>query len=104
MSSNAPWDAKERHYHAHATQASTAAPIATIADNTLSGIPVWARTSAGVFTLTLQAEWLENKTVCQAVNANQMPVGITRTSENVITVTVGDDGVLDADISITVWR
>ncbi len=104
MSTQPLWDAEERHYIASVTQTGTAAPVAEIISNTLTGIPVWARSSTGIYTLTLQAEFRSGKTSGSAINADQTPIGATRTDENTITVQVGDDGVLNASINVTVWK
>jgi hypothetical protein len=45
-------------YSVRLDQSGTNAPVATILENTLSGIPVWSRWSAGCYELTLAGEWV----------------------------------------------
>lgn len=49
-------------YVALLTQTSTNAPSATILENTLSGVPVWARGIAGTYTCTLSGAFPLEKT------------------------------------------
>ncbi len=91
------------HYVALVTQASTSAPVATVQSNTLGGTPVWARSSQGVYTLTLAGAFPAAQTAWSAVNADQNVIGITRTSDDVLTFTLGDDGIMNASITISVW-
>lgn len=50
-------------YRATLTQSGTAAPVATIQQNTFTGTLTWARTSAGIYTLTnTVAEFMANTT------------------------------------------
>lgn len=49
-------------YSNGSTLTDTAAPVATVLVNTLSGTPVWSRASAGEYSLTLASEWTSSKT------------------------------------------
>lgn len=51
-------------YIAHLTQSGTAAPVATVVENTLGATPVWARAALGEWTLTLADAFPANDTVC----------------------------------------
>lgn len=64
-------------YAAKLTQTGTAAPVATILENTLSGAIVWTRDQAGVYTGTLAGAFTVGKTIMNGVttwsgNAIQM--------------------------------
>lgn len=60
-------------YTALLTQSGTDAPVATILENTLSGIPVWTRVNTGNYTITLTGEFTTNKTIvsCSNVTSTQ---------------------------------
>lgn len=64
-------------YSALLTQTSTNAPVATILHNTLGGTPVWARNSAGTYTLTLTGVWTADKTLIIAASAYDPVTGFT---------------------------
>lgn len=49
-------------YSALLTQTGTDAPTATILENTLGGVPVWTRNTAGVYTATLAGVFTVDKT------------------------------------------
>jgi hypothetical protein len=84
--------------------------------NTLSGTPVFARTSAGLYTLTLTGAWTQNKTYVEWTNGNvgtPTTAGVVfawaRTSANVLTLkgfdvagSAADWDQLDAVLRITV--
>ena len=83
-------------YTALVTQAGAVAPTATVLQNTITGTLTWARTGAGVYTLTSNGTpFTSNKTIV-FLNVgdgepNQMLMW-TRTSSSVITLnTNGDD-------------
>lgn len=48
-------------YRALLNQSGTDAPVPSVMYNTLPGEPIWARSSAGVYTLTLRNAWLPGK-------------------------------------------
>lgn len=50
-------------YTALLTQTGTAAPVATVLENTLGGTPVWTRGGNGTFTITLSGAFPVDKTV-----------------------------------------
>ncbi len=49
-------------YRALLTQTGTDAPVATVLENTLGGTPVWGRSGAGIYPLTLEGCFTANKT------------------------------------------
>lgn len=51
-------------YVAILTQTGTSAPVATVLVNTLGGVPVWSRQSAGSYRLTLSGAFPATKTIC----------------------------------------
>lgn len=87
-------------YTALLTQASTAAPVATVLENTLSAAIVWARTGAGAYTGTLTGAFTSAKTAF----SSQAPLAIVRTSANVVTIAAGgDDALADHTLEIRVY-
>lgn len=87
-------------YVANTNQTGTAAPTATVLDNTLpQGTPVLARTGAGVYTVTLTGAFTSGKTVlitgtCPTAGAT---ISAVRTSANVITITTSNASNAAAD-------
>jgi hypothetical protein len=86
-------------YTALITQAGTAAPVATILQNTTGATFTWARTSGGTYTITASSNaFTSNKTL--VFNNNGSSTGTfgfasaiwTRTSDTVVTITTGGDG------------
>tara|TARA_R100000541_G_scaffold18562_1_gene28368 strand:+ start:133 stop:594 length:462 start_codon:yes stop_codon:yes gene_type:complete len=87
-------------YTALLTQAGTAAPVATVLQNTTGGTITWTRTgTAGVYIATISGKtFTANKTM--VFNNNGSSTGgynftsaiWTRTSDTQITVTAGGDG------------
>lgn len=73
-------------YAATLTQAGTAAPVAVVLENQLSGPIVWARTGVGVYTGTLTAAFSVGKTVASITQPATGRAAIVLTSANVITV------------------
>jgi len=75
-------------------QAAAAAPtIGTTVRNDFDGTPVLARTSAGVYTVTLTGEFSTTKTIAKVnfnIAANQRCYSATITSANVVTLTIFD--------------
>lgn len=55
--------ATERRYVVTLSQSGAGAPVAVVHENSLCGTPVWARESAGVYTLTLANAFPAGKTV-----------------------------------------
>jgi hypothetical protein len=102
-------------YKALLTQTGTAAPVAIVLENTLSGTPVWSRSSKGIYYATLASEFTINKTACM-INASfdaevEVMTGVLRTSANQISVSTGkktlneglDDTLLNTTITIEVY-
>lgn len=86
-------------YVALLTQAGTAVPVATVLSNNLTATLTWARTGTGTYTLTASAAtftanktivFFNNGNVAQNVFANKW----TRTSDTVLTLTIGVDNAL----------
>lgn len=79
-------------YAALVTQASTAAPVATVAKNSTGTTITWARTNVGIYTATASvATFTADKTIMLTGSDN---VSIVRTSTTVLTITTtADDGV-----------
>jgi hypothetical protein len=50
-------------YKALITQSGTDAPVATVLENSLGGTPVWARSNAGTYTITLNGAFTVGKTL-----------------------------------------
>ena len=85
------------YYVALLTQASTAAPVATVLSNNLTATLTWARTGTGTYTLTASAAtFTANKTIVFFNNGNAAPNSNqwTRTSDTVLTLTIGIDNAL----------
>jgi hypothetical protein len=95
-------------YNALITQAGTGAPTAKELQNELGGTPVFARTSAGVYTMTLASAFVADKTLAMiSKNAIVGFFSIERTSANVLTIktSIADGTATDAlltDISISI--
>lgn len=53
-------------YRAMVTQAGTAAPVATVLENTLGGTVVWTRLGPGLYAATLAGAFTVSKTFCQS--------------------------------------
>jgi hypothetical protein len=89
------------YYNCLLNQATTAAPVATIAgDNTIGAI-VWARTSTGIYTGTLSNAFLGSAFFFMATPTNVIHTfSIIKTSSNVITLKSYLSGTLSDDILI----
>lgn len=90
-------------YRALVTQATTAAPSATVLENGLGGTVVWARSSTGTYTATLTGAFTADKTfIMQPGEAGTIAaiknVIASRTSANVVTVTTGAGGTLEDSV------
>ena len=86
-------------YTALLTQAGTAAPVATVLQNTTGGTITWTRTGSGVYIATISGKtFTANKTMVFNNNGSSTgsfgfaPALWTRTSDTQITVTAGGDG------------
>lgn len=83
-------------YRGIVSQAGTDTPVVTVLENTFHVDPVWARTSAGVYTITLAGAWTSGKTWASIggvfkENAGDFAIGeIARTSANVLTARTYD--------------
>lgn len=84
------------------TQSGSSAPVATEIRNDLGGTPVWARSSAGVYTCTLSGVW---SPVARVVVDYSPTFTVVVTSTSILTVTVaGGDGTLsDTLFDVTVY-
>ena len=90
-------------YRALVSQATTAAPSATVLENSLGGTVVWARSSTGTYTATLTGAFTSAKTFLLTTGeagtiAALKNVLVTRTSADVITVTTGSGGTLEDSV------
>ena len=88
-------------YVAVLAQAGTAAPTAAVLKNSLSGSVVLARSSAGVYTLTLSGAFTSAKTHIQATvdsGATAVLARVARTSANVVTITTATEAGVAADL------
>lgn len=95
-----------RSYVASLTQTGTAAPAATVLEDTLSDDPddpsiVWTRSGAGVYLGTLAGKFLAGKTFVihsNPVLINGSKIQARRTSDDVITVStqIADNTATDA--------
>lgn len=83
-----------KRYVANLTQSSTGAPVATVLENDLSAVIVFARTSAGLYTGTLVAAFTAGKTIIlfgTPIHVNNMgTVEVVQTSADVFTFTTLD--------------
>jgi hypothetical protein len=94
-----------KSYKAIVNQSGSGAPVATILSNSLGASPVWARTSAGIYTLTLAGAFDVAKTLilCQpAIPESPHNGGFTiqasvHTSPNQILVWTLDDSFTNVD-------
>ena len=84
-----------KRYLALLTQSGSSSPTATVLENTLGGTPVWARTSAGIYTLTLSGAFTTSKTQIFvgtefSAGADFVVVSAVHTSANVVTFFLKD--------------
>ena len=83
-------------YTALLTQAGTAAPVATIIQNTTGATFTWARTSSGTYTITASSNAFTNNKTILFFNLGEYTFTVnspwTRTSDTVITISLGGDG------------
>ncbi len=83
-------------YTALVTQAGTAAPVATIIQNTTGATFTWARTSSGTYTITASSNAFTNNKTILFFNLGEYTFTVnmpwTRTSDTVITISLGGDG------------
>jgi len=96
---------------AKVTQSGIDAPaFGTQSENTLSATPTWARTSAGIYTLTLVGAFTAGKTFAQIISSNAAAriFEVIYTSVDVITIncfdaatpTAADSGDFDIEIAV----
>ncbi|SHL94721.1 hypothetical protein [Flavobacterium chilense] len=75
-------------YTALLSQSGTNAPIATVLENTLGGLPVWSRNSIGLYIANLSGVFTTNKTVFFITGSfGGIVTNGARTSENECTIT-----------------
>ncbi len=84
-------------YRAILTQSSTAAPVATVMENSLGGTLVWTRSVQGAYDATLSGVFTANKSFLMAPPLSNVDPGaippvfsFTRTSANVVRLTTSD--------------
>lgn len=106
-----------KKYVALLSQSGTAAPTATVFENTLGGTLVWTRTAAGKYAGTLTGAFPTGKMVpiisfrSQDVEGEIVSVSLDRTSDDAVslwaapynTKTPADDSILNLPIEIRVY-
>ena len=93
-------------YVALLTQAGTAAPVATVLSNNLTATLTWARTGAGIYTLTASAAtFTNNKTIVFFNNGNFSALSINwqRTSDTVLTITASDGAFSNGSFEVRIY-
>lgn len=97
-------------YRALLTQGGTAAPVATVLENTLGGTVVWTRASLGTYTATLAGAFLANKVLFSPCPSDaSIFMGVVRATDNTFTLTtrsavdLADDQLAGASLSVTVY-
>jgi len=89
------------YYNCLLNQASTAAPVATIAGDNTVGAIVWARTSTGIYTGTLSSAFSGSALFIVATPTNVLHTfSIIKTSSSIITLKSYLSGTLSDDILI----
>ena len=83
-------------YTALITQAGTAAPVATILQNTTGKAFTWARTGSGTYTITANSSAFTSSKTIVFYNLGEYAASSrypwTRTSDTVVTISLGGDG------------
>ena len=83
-------------YTALLTQAGAAAPVATVLKNNTGYTYTWARTGAGTYTITASGNAFTSNKTLVFYNLGEYAFSIgqpwTRTSDTVITISLGGDG------------
>jgi hypothetical protein len=101
-------------YAALVTQATTAAPSAVVAKNSLGATVTWARTAEGVYTATASAAvFASGKTVVSVTNGNDtlLPImrsfrfsdTVVRLDTSIAATGAADDVLTNASVIITVY-
>lgn len=72
------------------TQSGTNAPTVDVLENTLSGTPVWTRTSQGNYDLTLASEFTQYKTFMYASQCPDVKLNVQWISANVVRLVTSD--------------
>ena len=94
-------------YTALLTQAGTAAPVATILQNTTGGTLTWTRQSAGNYTVTASsALFTANKTIVFGNQGNflQKTLAWNRTSDTTVALDLGsDDRLINGAFEIRIY-
>jgi len=88
-------------YDAVLAQAGTAAPTATIHENTLGATPTLARSNTGIYTLTATGKFTLAKTMIQVSvdsGATAVLARVEHTSANVITISTYTEAGVAADL------
>lgn len=86
-----------KSYVAIITQEDTAAPIATVFENTLGGTLVWARIDVGEYSATLAGAFVENKTSVSMPSNGWNLVSATRNDANTIIVSTANISAASTD-------
>jgi hypothetical protein len=94
-------------YTALLTQAGTAAPVATILQNTTGGTITWTRTGTGAYTATISAPLFTSNKTMIFISGGSPPVGTmfcASPTTSTVTISTGSDGNLTgASLEIRVY-
>lgn len=91
---------KPKVYRAHLTQVTSGVPSAVVFENSLGDTPTFARTSSGIYVMTLSDAWVAGKTFITigqygtnvvAGGGAAHRIQAVRTDADDITITTGDD-------------
>lgn len=93
----------DKQYIVKLTQSGSGAPVATEIRNDLGGTPVWARSSAGVYTCTLASAFSPADNVVIEDPEDAFTYVVTSTSIITLTATGGDGSLTDTPLVLTVY-
>jgi hypothetical protein len=93
-------------YTALLSQSGTNAPVATVLENTLGGVPTYQRNTQGAYQLTLSNAFINLKTVLFITDSSASQLRIYRSSASVINIemSTGDNTLLNNTIEIRVYN
>lgn len=109
-------DTSYKIYRAILTQTGTAAPVATILENTLGGVPVWTYSAVGDYKATLTGAFTANKTYIitgsivgiavtyrNTVSELEMTTNVLTNNAGVYTFPLGNNALFETAIEIRVY-
>jgi hypothetical protein len=93
-------------YTALLSQSGTNAPVATVLENTLGGVPTYQRNTQGAYQLTLSNAFINLKTALFITDSSASQLRIYRSSASVINIemSTGDNTLLNNTIEIRVYN